>query len=311
MNSQLPPKRPTIADRLRDADTPLASFEFFPPKSEDGDKRLWQAVRELERLGPDFCSVTYGASGSTRDRTIDATRRIAQHTTLETMGHLTCVSQSVADLRHVIGSYADVGVRHILAVRGDPPGGPTAPWEAHPEGLENATELVRLIASLGDFCIGVAAFPDVHPEQQDPDLDARLLAAKAEAGASFAITQLFFTPSTYFDLVDRVRALGCDLPIIPGIMPVTTIKQITRFAELSGADLPEPVVRRLHAHADDPDAVRREGVEIGTEVSQELLDGGAPGLHFFTQNHSAATREIHARLDWPSGRRLPAAASDA
>lgn len=297
MSSLAPDRGPTIADRLHAADHPLASFEFFPPKTAEGQQHLWRAVRELERLGPDFCSVTYGASGSTRERTIDATRHIAAHTTLETMGHLTCVSQSVAQLRHVVGSYADVGVRHILAVRGDPPGGPTAPWVQHPEGLATATELVRLVASLGDFCIGVAAFPDIHPEST-ADLDAEILVAKAEAGASFAVTQLFFTPERYFALVDRVRAKGCDLPILPGIMPVTNIGQIERFAELSGADLPAPVVARLRAVADDPEAVRRVGVEIGTELSQTLLDGGAPGLHFFTQNRSRATREIHARLDW-------------
>lgn len=297
--SPLSAKRPpTIAEKLARADHPLASFEFFPPKNAAGTEQLWRAVRELERLGPDFCSVTYGASGSTRERTIEATRRIAANTTLETMGHLTCVSQSVAQLRHVVGSYADVGVRHILAVRGDPPGGPTAPWEPHPEGLANATELVRLIASLGDFCIGVAAFPDVHPERSDADLDARLLVEKAEAGASFAITQLFFTPDRYFELVERVRGLGCDIPIIPGIMPVTNLRQITRFAELSGADLPERVVTRLHSVGDDPAAIRAEGIDIGTELSQELLDGGAPGLHFFTQNRSRATQEIHARLAW-------------
>lgn len=297
MSSLAPDRGPTIADRLHAGGGPLASFEFFPPKSEAGQQQLWRAVRELESLQPDFCSVTYGASGSTRERTIDATRHIAANTTLETMGHLTCVEQSVAQLRHVVGSYADVGVRHILAVRGDPPGGPSAPWEPHPEGLPNATELVRLVASLGDFCIGVAAFPDIHPGG-DPDLDAQLLVEKAEAGASFAITQLFFTPERYFELVDRVRARGCDLPIIPGIMPVTNVRQIEVFAELSGAELPEPVVSRIHAVADDPEAVRAVGVEIGTEVSQALLDGGAPGLHFFTQNRSRATREIHARLDW-------------
>lgn len=297
MSSLAPDRGPTIADRLRRADRPLASFEFFPPKTEEGKQHLWTAVRELERLRPDFCSVTYGASGSTRERTIDATRHIAAHTTLETMGHLTCVDQSVAQLRHVVGSYADVGVRHILAVRGDPPGGPTAPWEPHPDGLPNATELVRLVASLGDFCIGVAAFPDIHPES-DAELDAQLLVDKAEAGASFAVTQLFFTPERYFELVDRVRAHGCDIPIIPGLMPVTNIRQIQRFAELSGADLPEPVVARLRAVQDDPEAVRRVGVEIGIEVAQALLAGGAPGLHFFTQNRSRATREIHAKLDW-------------
>lgn len=286
---------PSIAELLAASDRPLFSFEFFPPASAEAARTLWQTVRQLEPLGPDFVSVTYGANGSTRDRTINVTRQIARETTLRTMGHLTCVSQSRDDIRRVVGAYADAGIRHILAVRGDPPGGPTAPWQAHPDGLRNATELVELVASLGDFCVGVAAFPDVHPEHHDPELDARILVDKANAGADFAITQLFFTARSYFELVDRVRSLGCDIPIIPGIMPVTNLRQIERFAELSGAALPTGVTDRLLA-ADGPDAVRAEGVRIGTELADELLAGGVPGLHFFTQNRSRASREIHSRL---------------
>ncbi|OYN93106.1 methylenetetrahydrofolate reductase [NAD(P)H] [Enemella evansiae] len=286
---------PSIAELLAASDRPLFSFEFFPPASAEAARTLWQTVRQLEPLGPDFVSVTYGANGSTRDRTINVTRQIARETTLRTMGHLTCVSQSRDDIRRVVGAYADAGIRHILAVRGDPPGGPTAPWQAHPDGLRNATELVELVASLGDFCVGVAAFPDVHPEHHDPELDARILVDKANSGADFAITQLFFTARSYFELVDRVRSLGCDIPIIPGIMPVTNLRQIERFAELSGAALPTGVTDRLLA-ADGPDAVRAEGVRIGTELADELLAGGVPGLHFFTQNRSRASREIHSRL---------------
>ncbi|MDO5682635.1 MAG: methylenetetrahydrofolate reductase [NAD(P)H] [Propionibacteriaceae bacterium] len=278
------------------AERPLFSFEFFPPATEEAETVLWRTIRELEALSPDFISVTYGANGSTRDRTINVTRRISQETTLRTMGHLTCVSQSRQDVRRVVGAYADAGVRHILAVRGDPPGGPTAPWVQHPEGLRNATELVRLVTSLGDFCIGVAAFPDIHPDRMDPELDARILVDKAEAGASFAITQLFFDPNAYFELVERVRAHGCDLPIIPGIQPVTNVKQIERFAELSGADLPADLVAKLRAHADDPASVRAIGIETATKLCEDLLDGGAPGLHYFTLNRSLATRSIYANL---------------
>ena len=288
-------RTPTIADLLATSERPLVSFEMFPAKDEVQQRQLWQTIRELESLGPDFVSVTYGASGSTRDRTILATEAIARHTTLRAMAHLTCASQSRDQLRQVIGSYAAAGIRHILAIRGDMPGGPTVPWERHPEGLNNATQLVALVRQLGDFCVGVAAFPDLHPERRDPDLDARVLVAKAEAGASFAITQLFFTSRNYFDLVARVRALGCDLPIIPGIMPVTKISQITRFAELSGAALPKRVTDRLEAAADE-EQVRRVGVDVATELSEELLAGGAPGLHFITMNRSRATREIYARL---------------
>jgi methylenetetrahydrofolate reductase (NADPH) len=219
------------------------------------------------------------------------------------MAHLTCASQSRDQLRQVVGSYAAAGIRHVLAIRGDMPGGPTVPWERHPQGLANATELVALVRELGDFCIGVAAFPDLHPERHDPDLDARILVEKANAGASFAVTQLFFTANRYFDLVERVRALGCDIPIIPGIMPVTRFSQIKRFAELSGADLPSAVTDRLNRVADDEEQVRSVGTDLATELSEELLAGGAPGLHFITMNRSRATREIYAKLD-PSWRRV-------
>ena len=290
------PRTPNIADLLAAADRARCSFEFFPPKDEIQQRQLWQTVRELESLGPDFVSVTYGASGSTRDRTIKATEAIAQHTTLRSMAHLTCASQSREQLRRVVGWYAAAGIHHVLAIRGDMPGGPRAPWVAHPEGLKNATELVAMVRELGDFCVGVAAFPDAHPERNDFDLDAQVLAAKAHAGASFAITQLFFTADDYFALVARVRALGCDLPIIPGIMPITNVRQVTRFAELSGAALPKSVTDRINEVADDDDQVRRVGIRIGTELSEELLSRGAPGLHFFTQNRSRATREIYANL---------------
>ncbi len=290
------PRSPSIADLLAAGHRPLFSFEFFPPKDEIQQRQLWQTVRELESLGPDFVSVTYGASGSTRERTIMATEAIALHTTLRPMAHLTCASQSREQLRRVIGSYAGAGIHHVLAIRGDMPGGPTVTWERHPEGLNNATELVALVRELGDFCIGVAAFPDAHPERHDFDLDARVLVAKAEAGASFAITQLFFTADHYFALVARIRALGCELPIIPGIMPITNVRQVTRFAELSGAPLPSSVTDRINEVADDDDQVRRVGIQIGTELSEELLSRGAPGLHFYTMNRSRATREIYANL---------------
>ena len=292
----MPERSATIAELLHSGRRPLFSFEFFPPKDEIQQRQLWQAIRELEALRPDFVSVTYGASGSTRDRTITVTEAIAQHTTLRAMAHLTCASQSRDQLRRVIGSYAAAGLRHVLAIRGDMPGGPRVPFEAHPEGLHNATELVAMVRELGNFCVGVAAFPEPHPERNDHDLDARILVDKARAGASFAITQLFFTAADYFALVARVRALGCDLPIIPGIMPITNLRQLQRFAELSGAALPATVTDRVQAVADDEDQVRKVGILIATELSEQLLAGGAPGLHFFTQNRSRATREIYANL---------------
>ena len=272
------------------------SFEFFPPNTDEGERLLWQAIRELEVLRPSFVSVTYGAGGTTRDRTVRVTERIGTETTLTALGHLTCVGSSRADLRQVIGQYAADGVRNVLALRGDPPGGPGTPWVQHSEGLRHAVELVELARGLGDFCVGVAAFPDRHPEAPDLDFDARMLVEKAEAGAEFAITQFFFHADAYFRLVERVRALGCEMPIVPGLMPVTNVGQIQRFAALSGADFPTDLADRLHAVEDDPAAVRAIGVEVASALGEELLAGGAPGLHFYTLNRSTATREVYANL---------------
>jgi methylenetetrahydrofolate reductase (NADPH) len=272
------------------------SFEFFPPKTDAGEQALWQAVRELEPIGPGFVSVTYGAGGSTRDRTVRVTRRIAEETTLTPMAHLTCVGASRGEVAAVLGQYADAGIRNVLALRGDPPAGPQAAFEPHPDGLRYASELVELVRSLGSFEVGVAAFPEGHPESRDLDHDADVLVAKADAGAAFAITQFFFQTDDYLRLVERVRRRGCDLPIVPGIMPVTNVGQIERFAALSGAAFPEALADRLHAVADDPSAVRAIGVEVATAMASRLIAEGAPGLHFYTLNRSTATREVHAAL---------------
>jgi methylenetetrahydrofolate reductase (NADPH) len=295
----LPSRMPGGAETVRDliaAGERSFSFEFFPPKDEDGERQLWTTLRELEPLQPTFVSVTYGAGGSTRDRTVRVTERIAQDTSMTPMAHLTCVGHSRETLRSVIGSYADAGVRNVLALRGDPPEGPSAPYVAHPEGLRYATELVELTKSLGDFCVGVAAFPEGHPSAESLDADAKVLAEKARAGADFAITQLFFRPEDYFGLVDRVQALGVDIPVIPGIMPITNLAQIRRMAELSGAELPSEVVERVSRFGSDPAAVRAEGITMATELCDTLLAGGAPGLHFYTLNRSKATREIYSGL---------------
>ncbi len=295
----LPSRMPGGAATVRDliaAGERSFSFEFFPPKDLEGERQLWRALRELEVLSPTFVSVTYGAGGTTRDRTVGITERIAQETSMTPLAHLTCVDHPVSALRSVIGSYAGAGVRNVLALRGDPPEGPTARFTAHPQGLRYALELVELTKSLGDFCVGVAAFPEAHPSAESVQADAEVLAAKARAGADFAITQLFFRPEDYFRLVDRVSALGVDIPIIPGIMPITNLAQITRMAELSGAALPEEIVRRVSRFEGDPIAVRREGIAIATELCDTLLAGGAPGLHFYTLNRSKATREIYAGL---------------
>ncbi len=217
------------------------SFEFFPPKDDAGTVQLLTAIEALQSLRPDFVSVTYGATGSSRERTIDATKLIAARSDAITMGHLTCVSQSVAELEGAIDAYAQAGVSHILALRGDPPDGPTAAWQRHPDGLDNATELVELVRSRGDFCVGVAAFPRWASRASRFRPGCPHSGRQGTSRAQFAITQLFFDADAYFRLVERVRALDCQLPIIAGIMPVTNISQIERFASFSGADLPAAV----------------------------------------------------------------------
>ncbi|CAN5147696.1 methylenetetrahydrofolate reductase [soil metagenome] len=279
------------------AGAPSFSFEFFPPKDDAGEEALWRTIAELEPLDPTFVSVTYGAGGSTRERTVRITGRIADSTTLRPVGHLTVVDQSRAELENVLKQYAAAGVTHLLALRGDPSGGPGQPWAPHPEGFNHAIDLVEFVAaSKIDFCVGVAAFPESHPESPTLDHDAQILARKAQAGAEFAVTQFFFRASDYFNLVDRTRALGADIPIVPGIMPVTNLSQITRMAELSGSAVPPEILARLEPYADDAAALRKEGIQIATELSDALLAGGAPGLHFYTLNRSLATREIYENL---------------
>jgi methylenetetrahydrofolate reductase (NADPH) len=294
-----PDRQPALHETLRgliERGRPSISFEFFPPKTDEAEAVLWQAIRRLEPLAPTFVSVTYGAGGSSRDRTTRVTQRIATDTTLTPMAHLTCVGASRAELRQVIGAYADAGVRNVLAIRGDPPAGPRAPWTPHPRGLDYAVELVRLVRELGRFSVGVAAFPDVHPASTDLEADARVLAMKADAGAQFAITQMFFTEDAYLRLVERAAAHGSTIPIIPGIMPVTNVKQIERIAELTGVAMPVSVTQRLHAVAGDPAAVREVGVQIASDLSERLLAAGAPGLHFITMNRSTATLDVVGTL---------------
>ena len=285
----------TVAQVLNQSNGPTYSFEFFPPKTEQGTSNLMQAVEELEPLKPDFVSVTYGASGTNRDRTLGVTVELAKRSNLRVIGHITCTAQSVDEVKRAIDAYGEAGIRNILAIRGDMPGGPRVAWEKHPQGLENATELVELIKSRGDFCVGVGAFPDGHLTS-DLELDAQILLAKQQAGAEFAVTQLFFEPKHYFDLVDRVRNVGVTMPIVPGIMPVSSVKQLGKFVELSGADIPARVAETLLRVPDDPMMVRVAGSVIASDLCKEMLTGGAPGLHFYTQNRSVATREILAML---------------
>lgn len=275
---------------------PAFSFEFFPPKSDAAQDQLWEAVRRVEQVRPAFVSVTYGAGGSTQDRTVRITERISQETGLLALGHLTCVNASVSQLRAVIGQYAAAGVQDILALRGDPPGGDLrAPWRSHPDGLDHAEDLVALITSLGDFTVGVAAFPDVHPESPDEAHDIEVLVRKADAGASFAVTQMVFDAERYLRLRDAVAARR-DLPVTPGLMPVTNYRQIARMAELMGTPLPPAVTARLEPLAGDGAALRDEGIAIAIELGERMLAEGAPGLHFITMNHSTATLEVLRHL---------------
>jgi methylenetetrahydrofolate reductase (NADPH) len=277
-------------------DRPVFSVEFFPPKDEAGEAELWRAVRRLEPLDPAFVSVTYGAGGSSRDRTIRTTARIATDTTLVPMAHLTAVSHSVSELRQVIGAYAAAGISNILAVRGDPPGDPLGEWVAHPEGLTYADELVTLVRRLGDFCVGVAAFPYGHPRSPDLESDLTRLLAKIRAGADFAISQLFLEPEGFLRLRDRLAGAGCDAPLLPGIMPLTTVRTLRRGPELSGAPVPPALVERLERYSDDPAAFRAAGMDVTSEMCARLLDEGVRGLHFYTLNRSTATVELVRRL---------------
>lgn len=274
------------------------SFEFFPPKDVEGEERLWAAIEGLKAIAPDFVSVTYGAGGSTRDRSIRIAREITQRTGISTVAHLTCVGSTREELLSILQSYKDAGITSILALRGDPVGGPSAPWVPTEHGLNHADELVQLAAEFGGFTIGVAAFPDGHPASLgDFNKDVEVLIRKEQLGATFATTQFFFEASRYIQLVEKLKAQGSKLTIIPGILPVTNVKLLHRMAELGGTPIPSHIADAFTKVENDPHAVRSLGVEIATSLCKELLAAGAPGLHFYTMNSSTATQEIYRKLN--------------
>ena len=274
------------------------SFEFFPPKDVEGEDRLWAAIDGLKSIAPDFVSVTYGAGGSTRDRSIRIAQEITKRTGISTVAHLTCVGSTRDELIAILHSYKEAGITSILALRGDPTGGPSAPWTPTPGGFNHADELVQLADEFGGFTIGVAAFPDGHPASKgDFAKDVDVLIRKEELGATFATTQFFFEAHSYTRIVEALVARGSKLVIIPGILPVTNVKLLHRMAELGGTPIPPQIAEAFAKVENDSHAVRELGVEIATSLCQELLAAGAPGLHFYTMNSSTATQEIYRKLN--------------
>jgi len=274
---------------------PVFSFEFFPPKSEEGERSLRRSLEELRELAPDFASVTYGAGGSTRERTLQIVTWLKRELGIEAMAHLTCVGASVAELRATLDQIVAADIENVLALRGDPPRGETR-WRAHPRGLRHASELIELIASGYPLCIGAACFPELHPDSPDPLSDLQHLKLKVQCGASFLITQLFFDNELYFRFVEAARFAGIDVPILPGIMPITSLAQVKAITSMCGATIPAQLLEALEWRAADPESVAELGVAHATLQCAELLAGGAPGIHFYTLNRSPATRAILSAL---------------
>lgn len=275
---------------------PTFSCEFFPPKTDEGFETLWQTLKALQPYGLDFVSVTYGAGGSTQSASKDVTAKIVSDFNLPTLAHLTCVGSTRAELQSIVSDYATLGIHNILALRGDPVAGPGTAWVSTEDGFNFASELVGMLKQMNDFSIGVAAFPEKHPESQSLEFDAQILLQKQKAGADFAITNLFFDAEHYFRLIVRLREIGCTMPVIPGIMPVTNVNQIDRFTTLSGAVFPEELRAQFEDIADDAKAVVNLGIESATKLCQELLDGGAPGIHMYTLNRATSTIAIFENL---------------
>ncbi len=284
-----------IDEILGRAEEPVFSFEFFPPKTDDGERNLRATLEDLRTFEPDFVSVTYGAGGSTRGRTLEVTKWIKQTLGVEAMAHLSCVGSSRSELHEILDGIAAAGIDNVLALRGDPPRGESE-WTPHAEGLRYSTELTTLIRADYPFCVGAACFPEVHPEAPDLAHDLRFLKEKVRCGASFLITNLFLDNELYFNFVEEARAAGIEVPIVPGIMPVTNAGQIKTMTGMCGASIPPALLDELERRAPDPDAVLQLGVSYATLQCAELLARGAPGIHFYTLNRSPATRAILSAL---------------
>jgi methylenetetrahydrofolate reductase (NADPH) len=290
-----------ISDLIRDArerGEPVFSFEFFPPRTDEGVTALFETVEALRPLAPAFVSVTYGAGGSTRARTVELVKRLKRETGIEAMAHVTCVGASRDDIAATLDEFAEAGVVNVLALRGDPPRGETA-FVPHPEGFRHASELVAFIRAQParwGFCLGAAAYPEGHPETRDLDQDLRHLRTKVAAGVDFLVTQLFFQNSAYQGFVTRARAAGIAAPVLPGIMPFTSVEQVERFTATCGATIPPRLQAAMEVRRADPDAARDLGVAYASLQCQELLRRGAPGVHFYTLNRSTSTRAIVAAL---------------
>lgn len=276
--------------------SPVVSFEFFPPKTDEGVESLYRTAEELRPCRPSFVSVTYGAGGSTRDRTLDLVSRIQRELGITTMAHLTCVGSTRTEIGEVLDRLVDGGIQNVLALRGDPPKGETH-FKAVPGGFSHAAELVAFIREHSPgLCVGAACYPEGHVETRDLEADLRHLVTKVSAGVDFLVSQLFFDNEDYRAFCRRARSAGILVPIVPGLMPVTNVSQTERFTQMCGSRIPQELHRRLRIVANDPSAVVATGVQWTVDQGRALLRDGAPGLHFYTLNRSSATLAVHAAL---------------